>query len=176
MKNVGLVLLVTLLVALATGCSQNEDKLNLLFFSELPTEVEDEAESVITKKTGEEDKLQLEFYPFHHEKIAIELAGRNGDIFFVPQEDVKNMIDPIAFTALTEMADDQLMNGVPLEEFKGKDPDTGEWQVYAVPVGNESLLIKEIGMTLQKPLAAFIPNYSEDKEEALELLKYLTDN
>ncbi|MBT2755763.1 hypothetical protein J7E71_07370 [Mesobacillus foraminis] len=176
MKNVGLVLLVTLLMALATGCSQNEDKLNLLFFSELPTEVEDEVGSVITKKTGEDDKLQLEFYPFHHEKITIELAGRNGDIFFVPQEDVKNMIDPIAFTALTEMADDQLMNGVPLEEFKGKDPDTGEWQVYAVPVGNESLLIKEIGMTLQKPLAAFIPNYSEDKEEALELLKYLTNN
>lgn len=175
MKGYETLLILTLFLLIENGCSQKEEQLNLLFFSELPTTVEDEVASFITKKIEKENKLQLEFYPFHHEKLTIELAGRNGDIFFVPQEDVKNLIDPVTFTILTEVINDTSFEGVS-EQFKGKHPDTGELQVYAIPVGNDSLLMKEIGMTLQKPLAAFIPDYSEEKEEAIELLKYLVSN
>ncbi|MDG5472394.1 hypothetical protein P6709_11625 [Jeotgalibacillus sp. ET6] len=173
MKHVGLVLMLVLLTAFSSGCSQSNEKVQLLFFSEIPAGAEEEAQAIIEENTGEGTSSQLEFYPYHYEKIVIELAGRNGDLFFVPLKDVKYLIDPVAFTPLTEVAEASSLEEGALEELKGTDPDTDELHVYAVPVDNDSSFIKEMGWTLEEPLAAFIPAYSEEKEEALSLLKSL---
>lgn len=158
MRNYRLLLLLAFVWITASGCSQEDDKVNILFFSELPADAERDIRSVIPE---EAETVQLAFYPFHHEKLMVELAGKTGDLFLVPQEEVANLIDPVAFTKLTDVAAEDSS----VDAFKREDPDTGDVHVYAIPISAGT----------EKPLAAFIPNYSEDKEKALAILKALAN-
>lgn len=156
-----------------SGCSQADDKITIFFFSELTPELENEVLSLVPDSVENKENVQLEFYPFYHEKLIVELAGKNGDVFFVPQGELTNLIDPVAFAELTETADQSHFSTDAVERFKREDPATGERNVYALPVEDQSLLGEKLNGQLQEPLAVFIPDYAENKKESLEILSHL---
>lgn len=174
MKKALITLLLIILVNIASGCSQGEDdKIKLLFFSSGLPSVDEKITSIVAEgvKDSEEEDFQLEIYPMSIDKISIELAAGNGDIYFIEQDSAKYMVDPVGFIPLDEIGESQSFSII--EEYKGVHPETGELHVYAVPIENGSLLMKKLELELEKPLVAFVPKYSKHKQVSLELLKYL---
>jgi len=176
MKHVLLSLFLIFFVVIANGCTQkDDDKMELLFFSsELSSTLEDDIKSIVADglKDSEKIKKQVEFYPVNIDKISIELVGRNGDIYFIEEETAINMIDGVSFYPLDKVAENSELSV--LDDYKAVNSDTGETHVYAIPIGNNSLLINKLGIKLKSPLVALIPQYSENKEESIELLKYFS--
>lgn len=173
MKKIYLKVLFILIIVLVTGCSEKENKTELFFFADLHTSLAEEVENTILEgvegSTAEDYKIR--FLPMYHEKIYAELAGKYGDIYFIEQGAIEGILDPVGFMPL----DDIMEPGTVAEEFKDIDPDSGETHTYVIPIENNSILLRELGVTLDNPLAAFIPNFSDSKEESIELLNYLTE-
>lgn len=176
MKHVLLSLFLIIFVVIANGCAQkDDDKMELLFFiSELPSTFEDDIEAIVADglKDGKKIKSQVKLYPVNIDKISIELVGRNGDIYFIDEETAVHMVDGVSFYTLDKVAEN-LGVSIP-DDYKAVNSDTGETNVYAIPIENNSLLINKLGINLKSPLVALIPKYSENKEESIELLKFLS--
>ena len=173
MKNYYKVWILLLMIGMMTGCKQEAPSLTVLIFSDLPTTLDENLSILMKEQLGEESTLSLELYPVYLEKISAELAIKRGDIFIVPEDDIINMMDPVSFTPLTEVAEELSLNSNLLENLKGMNPDTSETELYALPLGNDSYAISKLGVTSKQSLVAFVPNYSQKKEESIELIKYL---
>ena len=160
-----------------SGCQDEDEdkKMKLLFFGDLPSTVSKDIEKIIVDgvEGRKAEDYQLNLFPMSHEKLMVELAVNNGDIYFLREDVVKGLIDPIAFQPLDELVNQETSSNVAFKEYQAVHPDTDETHTYAVPVSNDSLLMKKLGIQLQTPLVAFIPAYSEKKEEAIKLLGYL---
>lgn len=173
MKKIYLLVLFILIVVLVAGCSEKENKTELFFFADVHTSLSNDVENIIIEgiegSTAEDYKVS--FFPMYHEKIYAELAGKFGDIYFIEQGAIEGIMDPVGFMPLDAIMDPETVN----EEFKDIDPDTGETHTYVIPIEDDSRLLRELGFTLDKPLAAFVPNFSDSKKESIELLKFLTE-
>lgn len=173
------ILIIIVPIVIMSGCSQkqDDDKMEILFFGNLPTTLKESLEIVIGDhmKNVAEDYLQIELYPMSMEKIFIELTARNGDIYFIEQSYIHGIIDPLGLYPLDEVVDELILDKFILPEYKGDHPDTNDTHVYAVPVNNDSLLMRELGMELEESetLVAIIPAYSDKIEDALKILKQL---
>lgn len=164
-------------VVIANGCGQkDDDKMNLLFFSsELSPTLEDDIKSIVIDglRDSEKEKVQVEFYPVNIDKISIELVARNGDIYFIEKDTAINMVDGVSFYPLDKVTENQMETVS--DDYKSINPDTDETHVYAIPIDDNSLFMSKLGVKLNSPLVAFIPKYSEDKEESVDLLDYLSE-
>ena len=167
------------IILIMSGCSQEQEdnRLEILFFANLPTTLEEKLEMVIGDYTEntKEDYLQIELYPMSMEKLFIELTARSGDIYFVDQSYIHGIIDPLGLHELDEVVDELNIDGLILPEFKDVDPDTNETHIYAVPIDGNSLLMKELGIEKgeAESLGAIIPAYSDNIEESIKILKQL---
>ncbi|MDC3415933.1 hypothetical protein [Aquibacillus salsiterrae] len=171
-----LVLLLLMIISV-TGCSSQagDDRVGLYFFADLPTTVSDDILSILEEGgIGQSETFELSILPMFHEKVYAELAAKNGDIYFIKQDSVKGIIDPIGFLPLDELVTDKTFSSTNSTDYQAVDPETKEERTYLIPVGNDSLLLRKLGLELNTPLAAFIPAYSENQDKALEILAYLT--
>lgn len=177
-RSLGIVLLIIVTVIIS-GCSQKQvdNKLEILFFGNFPTTLEDSLKTVIDNQTENltEDNLQIGLYPMSMEKIFIELTARNGDIYFVEQSYIHGLIDPLGLYPLDEVVDELHLDEFILSEFKGVHPKTNETHIYAVPIDNNSLLMRELGIEIgeSEKFGAIIPAYSNKIEESIKILKKL---
>ncbi|MCT2537035.1 hypothetical protein NC661_18325 [Aquibacillus koreensis] len=173
MKRFGLLVLLLSLVLLVAACSEEENKTEISFFADFPTTVSEQVESIVVEgiEGSTAEDFSIQFYPMYHEKIYAELAGKYGDIYIIRQGAIEGILDPVSFVPLDDVVPPDSLS----DEFTEPDPDTGEERTYVVPIENESRLLRELGVTLDTPLAAFIPGFSDSQEESVELLKYLTE-
>lgn len=167
------------IILIISGCGQKQDdnKLEIIFFANLPTTLEDRLEEIIGEhlENTSEDYLQIELYPLSMEKLFIEMTARNGDIYFIDQSHAHGIIDSLGLYALDEVVDELILNELILPEFKDVHPETNETHTYAVPIDGHSLLMRELGIEIgeAEKLVAIIPAYSDKIEESIKILKQL---
>jgi len=170
---------ILMLLIILIGCSGKieEDKVEILFFTSFPTTLIEDFEIVIAQHLDEleQDDVQVEIYPMSMEKIFVELTARNGDIYFVDQEYVHGLIDPIGLESLDEIVDQLGIEEQILDEYKDINPDTDQLSSYAIPITRHSSMMREIGIKLlpSEELGAFVPGYIEKKDFIHKLLKEL---
>lgn len=168
-------LLKTLLYSLVTivilgGCSDQDEAVEWIFFSEITSDAGEEVEEKFKDMEG--DSFTMHFYAAVYERLIGEIASHNGDILFVEAD----MLTPATFDIeglLPLNSAVEKGKEIP-EEYKGFDPDTGEKNIYALPIDENSVLLKHFGVSLDKPLVALVPIYSEQHEVSIEALKQLS--
>ncbi|MRH42799.1 hypothetical protein GH741_08875 [Aquibacillus halophilus] len=173
MKRLSVRIILVLFVMIASGCSSEEDKTELFFFADFPTTITEDVKSILVEgiEGSTADDFEVSSLPMYHEKIYAELAGKHGDIYIIRQVAIEGIKDPIGFSKLDEIIDPELVT----DEYKGVNPDTGDEHVYVVPIDNDSLLLRKLGVELDIQLAAFIPKFSDNQEESIRVLKYLLE-
>lgn len=161
------------LVLVLQGCGDKEKPVELLFFTSIPVENNDEIqEKLSTFAEAPSDNWKVQLYQPSFEKMLVEIAAHNGDVLFMSEELMSAAYDPQGLVPLNEILTEQ--DRVKLDEsFIERDSDTTEEQIYAIPLSEEFLNKMEVNS--QTTILAFIPVYTEKKEQALEVLKTIME-
>ncbi|MCL7748252.1 hypothetical protein [Halalkalibacter alkaliphilus] len=175
MKVLGKILFFVFCLLMIVGCNNNDEKYTLLFFSEIPESAQDEIEAVVKEAINiEETDFELNMFPVTYERLVVEIAGHNGDILFLKEELMSAAYDPVGLIPLDEVIDQATFDQIP-NDYKNVHDETGKTHVHALPIDNESPFLKRLGVTLDEPLVAIIPIYSENKAFSKELLRYIIE-
>ncbi|MFC0558297.1 hypothetical protein [Halalkalibacter alkalisediminis] len=176
MKGLLKFLIPIIFIVTIIGCSNNEDKIELLFFSEIQATMQEEIEDMISNAISvEKDEFIVNIHPVTYERLIVEIASHNGDLLFLDEELMSAAYDPDGLYRLDEALDDAWFALVP-DKYKAIDSETGELHVYALPLNNESPFLQTLGVELEAPLVAIIPVYSDNKAFSIKLLKYIIEN
>ncbi|MFD2706708.1 hypothetical protein [Salibacterium lacus] len=111
------------------------------------------------------ENTTVHVYPSLVEKFIVEVAGHKGDIFIVEEPMLKAALEPEGLHPLQELSEE---NGGTLgaSAFR-KEEDT----LYAAVIREDAPLLQHVDVSLNKPLIAVIPVYSDQKEQSLDILK-----
>ncbi|MED3647531.1 hypothetical protein P4475_12140 [Halalkalibacterium halodurans] len=180
-KNLVLVWMATLLLLTACGAEGRGDdsSLNVMFISEVPVHYEENFGPYldeILSDSGldyESIEINVELFPVSHEKLTISIIEREVDIFIVDEGLRHILLDPYGLQPL-----DPLMERVTVDvdEFIIQDEATGEFHLYAIPLNNDSSLVKDMGLILPTPMIGAITKDSPHTELALYLLQEFYGN
>ena len=158
------------------GCSNNEDKIEVLFFSDIQATMQEEIENRISTAVSiENDEVVVNLHPVTYERLIVEIASHNGDLLFLDEELMSAAYDPDGLFPLDEALDEEWLASVP-DKYKAINSETGEWHVHALPLNDEFPFLQTLGVELQNPLVAIIPVYTDNKAFSIELLKYIIEN
>ncbi|MFC0473299.1 hypothetical protein ACFFHM_23045 [Halalkalibacter kiskunsagensis] len=169
MKNVFRLLLLIVLIVMVSGCGNKEDKFEVFFFSDIPSSFAEGIENVIKEAVSVEEEFELFMFPVTYERLVVEIAAHNGDIFFLKEELMSAAYAPEGLVPLEKAVSEELFENT--NEYKDVNSETGETHLYAVRIDNSSPLLK--GIELQDPLVAIVPVYSDKEALSLELLQYI---
>ncbi|ARK29547.1 hypothetical protein [Halalkalibacter krulwichiae] len=169
-------LLPIVFIVIISGCNNNEDTFDLLIFSEIQNSKVEEVERFVKKAdVFEEDKFTVQMHPVTYERLIVEIASHNGDLYLLDEELMSAAYDPIGLYPLDEALNEDWFLKTP-REYKALNPEEGIESVYAFPLGNQSNLLNSLGVQLEKPLVAIIPIYSGNKAFSIELLQYIIES
>lgn len=160
---------------IVSGCGEEEDVgVKVALFSDIPLEFNDDFEGLIQESTPSSSNIEFSSYAGFYEKLIVEFISKEIDLFLVDEALIQSVYDPEAFKSLDTMLTDEQLKTVP-DEYKYVNEETGETNVHAYPLGNDSKLLKEIGIELERPLIAFIPIFSGDSETTSNILESLIE-
>lgn len=157
------------------GCS-NEEGMNWLFFSQIPSEAEADVAAIVNEVNTSDsaDALTIQLISPAYERLINEIASHHGDILFIDESMLyPAVLDPEGLVPLDEIAGEEFAT-LP-SDYKAVHPDTGEEHVYVLPIENDSRLLSELGIETTNKLLALIPIYSDYSKQSLEVLKKLAE-
>ncbi|KHF40225.1 hypothetical protein [Halalkalibacter okhensis] len=175
MKVLGKIIFLFTCLMMIIGCNSNEENYKVLFFSDMPESVHENIETLVNEAIDiERADLELLMFPVTYERLVVEIAGHNGDLLFLKEELMSAAYDPVGLIPLDEVIDQATFDQIP-NDYKNVHEETGKTHVHALPINNESPFLKRLGVTLDEPLVAIIPIYSENKAFSKELLRYIIE-
>jgi hypothetical protein len=170
MKNGLRLLMMIIVIIMISGCSNKEDKFEVFFFSDIPSSFSEGFGSVAKEAVSvEDDQFELFMFPVTYERLVVEIAAHNGDIFFLKEELMSAVFAPEGLVPLEDVVSEDLIERD--DDYRAVHPETGDTHLYAVRIDNNSPLLE--GIELQDPLVAIIPIYTDKEELSLELLQYI---
>lgn len=176
MKGLFKFLIPIVFIVTISGCSNNEDKIEVLFFSEIQNTMKGEIENIISGAVSiEADEFSVNLQPVTYERLIVEIASHNGDLLFIDEELMSAAYDPEGLYPLEEALNDELIASIP-DRYRAIDTETGDIHVHALPLNNDSHFLRKLGVELENPLVAIIPVYTNDKAFSLELIRYIINS
>lgn len=175
MKNKWKMPLYALIVILIlSGCSNKEDAISWMFFSELTNETGVELEELVMEHEMDvkEETFNLQFFSPIYERLIGEIAAHNGDIIFVEEE----LLTPATFDAEgLQSLDAAVEEGKDIpDKFKLTNLESGEENVYALPIEKDSILLKNLDIDINKSIVALVPIYSDKHNVSIKALADLS--
>ncbi|MCT1575743.1 hypothetical protein M3E13_05565 [Oceanobacillus kimchii] len=161
-------LIVLIVMLVLAGCGEKKDTLEILFFSQITEDIEDDVINELEQIYPESTKqFQSKFYASVYERLIGEIAAHNGDILIVEAD----MLTPGTFDSeglvpfkLTEDRKNQIS-----QDYKLIYKKTNEEQVYAMPINKKSALFENLDIELDMELVALVPIYSEHQDLAVQI-------
>ncbi|UTR13597.1 hypothetical protein MM221_13310 [Salipaludibacillus sp. LMS25] len=132
-----LLLTVLALIWLIAACNEeNDEALTIMMFSSLPHDFHDqmmmELEDIVNE-SGYHPNIKM--FDASHEKLFIEMAAGDGDIYIVEESLADLMIDPVILEPLDKLIDFKDVSEEEQPFFKRMNETTGETHIYALPFG-----------------------------------------
>jgi hypothetical protein len=173
MKEICKALIPIVFLVIISGCSNKEDKLELIFFSDLSSSKLEEIENIVQSAVAiDETEFEVNMYPVTYERLIVEIASHNGDILFLDEELMSAAYDTEGLHPLNEILNEDWISRIP-SDYKEAHAETGETYVYALPLDNQSPFLQDLGVKLENPLVAIVPVYTKNKAFSTEVLQYI---
>ncbi|MEC1263089.1 lipoprotein YteS [Bacillus swezeyi] len=161
MKKLALPLLMAIAVLLLSSCGKGETAgTDVFVFSDANREVKENIE-----KAAGKERLNVTVYPASPEKLLVEIAAKEGDLFIVPEDMFEPFYDPEGLLPLEADQEGRKTYSAP-----GKN---GEKRLYAAVIKKGVKHLNGYTFTLNTDMAAFIPIYAKKTAEAMELIRLL---
>ncbi|MGG1240432.1 lipoprotein YteS [Bacillus sonorensis] len=139
----------TAVMMLLTSCGKADSaRTDVFIFSDASAEISGNIEKAAGKQ-----HLSAKFFPASPEKLLVEIAAKEGDLYIVPEEMFKPFFDPEGLRPL------------------GSHPGDGEPYTAAGSDGEKRL--NGYTFQLNTDMAAFIPIYAKKTDEAMDLIEAL---
>ncbi|MDQ0255901.1 hypothetical protein J2S74_003285 [Evansella vedderi] len=179
MKKFSFFLIYVLLFLLLHACGSQEveddHSLNIMFISEVPVNFQESfgpyiEEILSDSKLAYEDlDINVELFPVSHDKLTIEIVNRDVDIFIVDESLRHILLDPYGLQSLDPLLEN-LPESYPYEEFIMNDEETGEPHLYAIPLDNDSTLVRDLGLVLPSYMIGAITSVSSHRDIGMYIL------
>ncbi|MCY7863426.1 lipoprotein YteS [Bacillus haynesii] len=161
MKNFAFSVLLFAAVLLLSSCGKDGSRgTDVLIFSDAPAEIKENVQ-----RAAEKEQLNIIVFPAAPEKLLVEIAAKEGDLFIVPEDMFKPFYDPEGLQPLNVPSEEKEPYSAP-----GKN---GEVQLYAAVIGKGEKRLNGYTFQLNTDMAAFIPVYAKKTPEATELIEAL---
>jgi len=163
--------LLTILAVLVvlSGCGEKEEAVEILFFSDITKETGlrliDELENTYPEY---DQKFNSKFNAAVYERLVGEIAAHNGDILIVEAD----MLTPATFDSEGLMPfeiSEEHKKEIP-KQYSLMDEETGEENIYALPIDSNAALFRNLAIELEKPLVAMVPVYGEHLDLSMKLV------
>ncbi|KEZ49536.1 hypothetical protein [Metabacillus indicus] len=156
MARCGLILLVMVFILLLAGCQQEskEDAVRILIFSDIHPAYQEEVEKELQQRAAD-SPLNVELHPLSKEKFAVLLAQQDGDLYMADTEYVKSLAGKSGLESLGKLA-----GASDVEEYRNGQEHFGASLPSGLIPYNQN----------QQTLAAFVPSFSDQKENSMEVL------
>ncbi|GAA0349014.1 hypothetical protein [Bacillus horti] len=188
-KKLSYVLLLGILILLLASCGGRNGKaeqIDIMFLSEIPAQLERAMQEKMIQRSTQvlgnefEKEIKVQMYPVSFEKVTIEIMAGDTDMYIVDQSLLPIVLDPYGLAPLNSLLqaehselDQQAVEDVldeGLEPFILIDEDTGERNLYAIPIHQDSWLIQEFGIEPTEALAAVVIQRSQHIDEVIRIL------
>ncbi|ASB87848.1 lipoprotein YteS [Bacillus sonorensis] len=151
----------TAVMMLLTSCGKADSaRTDVFIFSDASAEISGNIEKAAGKQ-----HLSAKFFPASPEKLLVEIAAKEGDLYIVPEEMFKPFFDPEGLRPLGSHPGDG-------EPYTAAGSD-GEKRVYAAVLNKGEKRLNGYTFQLNTDMAAFIPIYAKKTDEAMDLIEAL---
>nr|WP_236251150.1 MULTISPECIES: lipoprotein YteS [Bacillus] len=133
---------------------------DVFVFSDAPEQVKQN----IGKAAGKEG-LHVTAFPASPEKLLVEIAAKEGDLFIVPEDMFEPFYDPEGLQPLKARSEERSPYSA-----AGKN---GREQMYAAIIKKGEKRLNGYTFQLNTDMAAFIPVYAKKTSEAVKLIQTL---
>ncbi|KGA98851.1 hypothetical protein AJ85_09200 [Alkalihalobacillus alcalophilus ATCC 27647 = CGMCC 1.3604] len=159
------------LVLSACSSGANDEKLSIYFFGDVPRDREEQLHKMIENEIGEvEEEIHISIEPVQHERILVVIAAQEGDLYFIDQsKDV--FFDPVGLVPLDGLFSDDAREGS--RQYVAEDEETGEEQLFAVSINEQTRFIDELDIELSNAMFAFVDKRSTHIELSKKILEAL---
>ncbi|RKL66881.1 hypothetical protein CR203_13715 [Salipaludibacillus neizhouensis] len=176
MKKLMIILIFVGSAFLLSACGNEEEEFTVLFFTEELNEKidEEEIEKQILEQMPEidEENFSLVFHVSMLEKLFMEIAAHQGDLLIVDEHLLDAAANPDGIHQLDDIAPISIKGSME-EPYLQKNPETGEEELYVLPINNDTTVIQELGLELEHQVGGFIPVYADNEELSKKVLEFL---
>ncbi|WP_100406468.1 lipoprotein [Bacillus solitudinis] len=157
-----------------TACGGDEvETIKIAFYSGLSHDLADDIEVMVGNGLGEMvEEPTIELHPGMYERLIVDLATHEGDLLILREELMSMAFDSEGLIPLDAAIDEAFFSQIS-SRYKDVNEETGEQHVYAIPLENDSLFLRELGVELEEPLIAIVPIFSDYYDEAIEVIAHL---
>ncbi|WP_413379967.1 hypothetical protein [Alkalihalobacillus sp. 1P02AB] len=159
------------LVLSACSNGANNEKLSIYFFGDVPRDREEQLHKMIENEIGEvEEEIYISIEPVQHERILVVIAAEEGDLYFIDQSK-EVFFDPVGLVPLDGLFSDEAIEGS--APYVVENEETGEEQLFAVSINEQTRFIDELDIELSNEMFAFIDKRSPHIELSKKILEAL---
>ncbi len=169
----------TIVVCVFLGsCNPERDEnspLSILFFADLPMDYTEKLEQYIESDVAGmvEAEVSFQAQPVFAEKLLLEMVAGEGDIYIVDETLVNTIFDPVGLVALDDLVDTEEEREAAKPYLDYADENATEKQLFAIPLDEESQLLKQLELDQPPNMIAVILKRSPHVDESLTILKSL---
>ena len=167
--------LMMILLFILSGCQKDFRGVNILFFSNIPPVYEESLEQKLSQKLNGQIDVNIDLYPLSREKLAVLLAQKSGDIYITDQEYILGLIGKDGLETLDRIIPPQTSEEDEFLSFTAKDLQSGKSHFYGVPLTYDLSLFSKMDFNKSGTLAAIIPEFSNQKEMGMEVMKSILE-
>lgn len=177
MKKLNTLILFSLIFI--TACSTlgptNENSFKIMMISEVPINYQESfgyyVEELLENRGLDDKELEIdvEIFPVSHDKLTIEIVNRDVDVFIVDETLKHILLDPYGLFPLDELKEN-IPENIDFEELILEDDSTGDYHLYAVPLANDSTLVRDMGLILPSKMLGAVTSTSAHQEIGVYLL------
>lgn len=149
---------------LLAGCSNDEEQVNLLFFTDIKETAEEELRTTVEGQLDDSisQSIDLEVYSPVYERLISEIAGHNGDVILIDPDMISPaVLDPEGLVELDDIVTER-------KTYTATNPKTEEEHVYGITIN-----ASDGGSSHE--LVALIPIYSDYAKQAITVLEKLSE-
>ncbi len=158
---------------LLAGCGGNdEEALSIYMFGDVPRDQEDSIRALIEDELGKlGEELHISIESAQHERILVILAANEGDVYFINEQQAQVFFDPVGLTPLDDRFEAANIEGS--EAYTVVNEATGDEELLALPINEDTYFIDELQINLANDMVAFVDKRSEQIELSKDILKVL---
>lgn len=175
-KRTRLTMLFILGVMLFSGCGNDNEEtqpLGIHLYANIPSSQGADFGEVLKQETEADIDLEVNVSPDVAEKLLVELAGRNGDIYIAKKTRLDNMLKQKGLVPLDSLFDGDVPEH--LQPYRLKSEDADEKRLVAIALTKDSTVFEKAGIELNGTWLAILPEFSENHDKALKVMALLAE-